>query len=105
MRNIATDNRFVSTLRQILKSPERGGLVTNNLVFRYDTRKSDDGVGGEEGGMYFRHRGEFRLIYDRSVAFSLCTLWAVEALTRCGAYDKKMLQQAVSMFEDFLGCE
>lgn len=40
-----------------------------------------------------------------STAFSLCTLWAVEALTRCGAYDKKMLQRAVSMFEDFLGCE
>ncbi|CAE7222876.1 unnamed protein product [Rhizoctonia solani] len=81
----ASDDRFVSTLNQILKSPERGGLVTNNLVFRYDTTKSDDGVGGEEG------------------AFSLCTLWAVEALTRVGAYDKKMLQRAVNMFEDFLG--
>lgn len=80
-----TDNRFVSTLNRILRSPERGGLTVNNLVFRYDTTLSDDGVGGEEG------------------AFSLCTLWAVEALTRCGAYDKKMLQRAVSMFEDFLG--
>ncbi|KAG8763293.1 hypothetical protein FRC11_004869 [Ceratobasidium sp. 423] len=81
----ASDDRFVNTLNQILKSPERGGLVTNNLVFRYDTTKTDDGVGGEEG------------------AFSLCTLWAVEALTRVGTYDKKMLQRAVSMFEDFLG--
>ncbi|KAF8603807.1 glycoside hydrolase family 15 protein [Ceratobasidium sp. AG-I] len=81
----ATDDRFMSTLKQILKSPERGGLVANNLVFRYDTKLTDDGVGGEEG------------------AFSLCTLWAVEALTRCGAHDKKMLQRAVSMFEDFLG--
>ncbi|CAE6452239.1 unnamed protein product [Rhizoctonia solani] len=81
----ASDDRFVSTLNQILKSPERGGLVTNNLVFRYDTTKTDDGVGGEEG------------------AFSLCTLWAVEALTRVGTYDKRMLQKAVSMFEDFLG--
>lgn len=80
-----TDNRFVSTLNSILRSPERGGLVTNNLVFRYDTTQTDDGVGGEEG------------------AFSLCTLWAVEALTRCGAFDKKMLQRAVTMFEDFLG--
>lgn len=42
----------MSTLRQILKSPERGGLVANNLVFRYDTKLSDDGVGGEEGGAY-----------------------------------------------------
>ncbi|CAE6538752.1 unnamed protein product [Rhizoctonia solani] len=81
----ASDDRFVNTLNQILKSPERGGLVTNNLVFRYDTSKTDDGVGGEEG------------------AFSLCTLWAVEALTRVGTYDKKMLQRAVGMFEDFLG--
>ncbi|KDN47658.1 hypothetical protein RSAG8_03448, partial [Rhizoctonia solani AG-8 WAC10335] len=81
----ASDDRFVNTLNQILKSPERGGLLTNNLVFRYDTSKTDDGVGGEEG------------------AFSLCTLWAVEALTRVGTYDKKMLQRAVTMFEDFLG--
>lgn len=42
----------MSTLKQILKSPERGGLVANNLVFRYDTVLSDDGVGGEEGGTY-----------------------------------------------------
>ncbi|KAG8721399.1 hypothetical protein FRC08_013353, partial [Ceratobasidium sp. 394] len=82
----ATDDRFMSTLRMILRSPERGGLVANNLVFRYDTKLTDDGVGGEEG------------------AFSLCTLWAVEALTRCGSHDKKLLQKAVSMFEDFLGC-
>ena len=43
----ATEPRFLSTLKQILKSPERGGLTANNLVFRYDTSLSDDGVGGE----------------------------------------------------------
>ncbi|KAF7368681.1 Glycoside hydrolase family 15 protein [Mycena venus] len=79
-----SDPRFVNTLRQILKTPERGGLTANNLVFRYDVTKSDDGVGGEEG------------------TFCLCTLWCVEALTRAGEYDRPMLNRAVSMFEDFL---
>jgi len=79
-----SDPRFVSTLRQILKTPERGGLTSNNLVYRYDVHKSDDGVGGEEG------------------TFCLCTLWCVEALTRAGEYDKSLLARSVSMFEDFL---
>ncbi|KAJ6546621.1 glycoside hydrolase family 15 protein [Mycena sp. CBHHK59/15] len=79
-----SDPRFVNTLKQILKTPERGGLTSNNLVFRYDVHKSDDGVGGEEG------------------TFCLCTLWCVEALTRAGEYDRPMLHKAVSMFEDFL---
>lgn len=64
-----------------MKTPERGGLTSNvgflhcgplfsadktntcygiqNLVYRYDVSKSDDGVGGEEG------------------TFCLCTLWWV----------------------------
>ncbi|KAF8662097.1 hypothetical protein AX16_001207 [Volvariella volvacea WC 439] len=79
-----SDPRFVSTLKQILRTPERGGLTSNNLVFRYDVHKSDDGVGGEEG------------------TFCLCTLWCVEALTRVGQYDRSLLPKAVAMFEDFL---
>lgn len=79
-----SDPRFVSTLKQILKTRERGGLTSNNLIFRYDVHKSDDGVGGEEG------------------TFCLCTLWGVEALTRAGQYDRTMLPKAVTMFEDFL---
>uniref|UniRef100_A0A0W0F6D6 Glycoside hydrolase family 15 protein n=1 Tax=Moniliophthora roreri TaxID=221103 RepID=A0A0W0F6D6_MONRR len=79
-----SDPRFMSTLRKILHSPERGGLTSNNLVYRYDTNKSDDGVGGEEG------------------TFCLCTLWCVEALTRAGEYDRTMLAKAVNMFEEFL---
>jgi len=80
----ASDPRFVSTLNQILKTPDKGGLTSNNLVYRYDVRKSEDGVGGEEG------------------TFCLCTLWCIEALTRAGATDKKLLPRAVTMFEDFL---
>lgn len=78
------DPRFVSTLKQILKSPERGGLTSNNLVYRYDVTKTDDGVGGKEG------------------TFCLCTLWCVEALTRAGEYDRPLLTRAIAMFEDFL---
>ncbi|KAI0307573.1 glycoside hydrolase family 15 protein [Multifurca ochricompacta] len=80
----ASDPRFRSTLDAILKSPERGGLTANNLVYRYNTAESDDGVGGEEG------------------TFCLCTLWCIEALTRAGQFDKAALQQAIRMFEDFL---
>jgi len=82
----ASDPRFLSTLKKIMQPPERGGLSSNSLVYRYDVSKSDDGVGGEEG------------------FFSLCTLWCVEALTRAGEYDASLLNQAVKMFEDFLGC-
>lgn len=80
----ASDPRFVSTLKRIMKSPEKGGLMSNNLVYRYDVKKSGDGVGGEEG------------------TFCLCTLWCVEALTRAGNHDRAFLLKAVSMFEDFL---
>ena len=78
-------------------------------MYRYDVRKSADGVGGEEG------------------TFCLCTLWyvtmlwcqkkrhgglqpflpsllsflsrCVEALTRAGQLDRQLLPKAVSMFE------
>jgi len=80
----AGDPRFLNTLKRVLKSPERGGLTSNNLVYRYDVNHSDDGVGGEEG------------------TFCLCTLWTIEALTRAGEYEPAMLNKAVSMFEDFL---
>lgn len=30
-----TEPRFLATLRQIMKSPEQGGLTANNLVFRF----------------------------------------------------------------------
>ncbi|GAB7352633.1 hypothetical protein MBLNU459_g3004t1 [Dothideomycetes sp. NU459] len=78
------DPRFTSTLEQILKPPEKGGLTSTGLVYRYSTSKSDDGVGGREG------------------AFSMCTFWLVEALTRAGAYDKKYLVKAISIFENML---
>jgi len=79
------DPRFLSTLQNVLKTPERGGLTVNNLVYRYDVSKSDDGIGGEEG------------------AFLLCSFWAVEALTRAGQHDAKLLAKARVMLEDLQG--
>ena len=37
------DPRFLRTLEQILKSPEKGGLTSAGLVFRYNHQKMDDG--------------------------------------------------------------
>lgn len=78
------DPRFTNTLERILKPPEKGGLTSTGLVYRYNWLMSDDGVGGREG------------------AFSMCTFWLVEALTRAGAYDKKYLVKAINIFENML---
>lgn len=80
-----TDPRFVSTLDAILKSVADDGLVSNNLVFRYNVEHTKDGLAGEEG------------------TFSICTFWAVEAAARLGMYKKKYLEKARLMFEQMLG--
>ncbi len=56
-----TDPRFLSTLEAI-----EDQLVSDSLVFRYDSSDHDDGLSGTEG------------------TFSLCSFWYVEALTRVG---------------------
>ncbi|KAI9829275.1 MAG: hypothetical protein M1826_005739 [Phylliscum demangeonii] len=78
------DPRFLSTLDQILKPPEKGGLTSTGLVYRYNHLKAEDGVGGREG------------------SFSMCTFWLVEALTRAGQYDKRYLLKATDIFENML---
>ncbi|KFY79083.1 hypothetical protein V499_01881 [Pseudogymnoascus sp. VKM F-103] len=78
------DPRFLRTMDRILLTPEKGGLTSTGLVYRYNTAQSDDGVGGHEG------------------AFSMCTFWLVEAMTRAGVYDKKYLARAVNVFENIL---
>lgn len=37
------DPRFIRTLEKILLPPEKGGLTSTGLVFRYNTDLSDDG--------------------------------------------------------------
>ncbi|KAK8082237.1 glycosyl hydrolase family 15 [Apiospora saccharicola] len=78
------DPRFVRTLDRILLPPEKGGLTSTGLVYRYDTELSEDGVGGREG------------------AFSMCTFWLVEAMTRASVYEPKYLTRAVNLFENML---
>lgn len=79
------DPRFISTLKKILEPPEKEGLSSSRMVFRYDHKKANDGtsyvplfapsiltsitnisqgVGGREG------------------AFIMVTFWLVEAMSR-----------------------
>src|SRR4051812_21089862 len=37
------DPRFLNTLDRILMPPEKGGLTSTGLVYRYDTELADDG--------------------------------------------------------------
>ncbi|KGQ08783.1 hypothetical protein BBAD15_g5884 [Beauveria bassiana D1-5] len=78
------DPRFIKTLDKILLPPEQGGLTSTGLVYRYDTELSDDGVGGREG------------------AFSMCTFWLVEAMTRASVYEPKYRGLALNLFQNML---
>ena len=78
------DPRMLATLDAIDRPPERGGLVANSLVYRYDVAKSPDGLDGEEG------------------TFNICTFWLVEALTRAGRTDRGRLEEARLVFERML---
>ncbi|OPB41934.1 GH15 alpha-glycosidase (Glucoamylase and related glycosyl hydrolases) [Trichoderma guizhouense] len=79
-----SDPRFTSTLDRIMLPPEEGGLTSTGLVYRYDTDASDDGVGGRDG------------------AFSICTFWLVEAMTRASIHEPKYLPRALNLFQNML---
>jgi GH15 family glucan-1,4-alpha-glucosidase len=80
-----TDPRMLSTIDAINTSPGNGGLVSDSLVYRYNSEQSPDGLLGQEG------------------TFNMCTFWLVEALTRAGWGDPRRLDQARLMFEKMLG--
>ncbi|UCG12148.1 MAG: glycoside hydrolase family 15 protein [Deltaproteobacteria bacterium] len=80
-----TDPRMLRTLDATLRPPDKGGLVSNSLVYRYNAKETSDGLRGEEG------------------TFNICTFWLVEALTRAGRVDPARLDQARLMFEQMLG--
>ncbi len=80
-----TDPRMIQTLEAINRPPDKGGLVSNSLVYRYNVNRTTDGLFGEEG------------------TFSICTFWLVEALTRAGRSDPGKLEQARLIFEQVLG--
>lgn len=75
------DPRMLRTVEVIQRSPAKGGLVADALVFRYHA----DGLPGGEG------------------TFSMCSFWLVEALTRAGRVDRSKLEDARLLFERMLG--
>ncbi len=80
-----TDPRMLSTLNATNAALEKGGLVSNSLVYRYNVEETADGLRGEEG------------------TFNICTFWLVEALTRAGRDNRAKLEEARLMFEQMLG--
>jgi len=80
-----TDPRMLKTLDATNVPPEKGGLVSNSLAYRYNVEETADGLKGEEG------------------TFNICTFWLVEALTRAGRSDRARLEEARLMFEQMLG--
>ncbi|KAI8922134.1 glucan 1,4-alpha-glucosidase-like protein [Powellomyces hirtus] len=80
-----SDPRMISTLKQIMMPPEQGGLLANNLVYRYDRSLFDDGLDETQEG-----------------TFSMCTFWLVEALTRAGRQHPDLLERAIVMFEQMI---
>ena len=79
------DPRMLSTLHAINRSPKEGGLVSDGLVYRYDSETGEDGLKGGEG------------------TFTMCSFWLVEALTRAGRVDRAKLTEARLLFERMLG--
>jgi GH15 family glucan-1,4-alpha-glucosidase len=79
------DPRMLETLAAINRSPKHGGLVSDGLVYRYDSETGEDGLHGKEG------------------TFNMCTFWLVEALARAGRVDRAKLNEARLLFERMLG--
>jgi len=80
-----TDPIMLKTLDAIRRSPDEGGLVSDNLVYRYNTGRTSDGLSGTEG------------------TFNICSFWLVEALTRAGRVDPARLAHARVIFEQTIG--
>ena len=79
------DPRMLDTLAAITRSPKSGGLLSDGLVYRYDSETGEDGLHGKEG------------------TFNMCTFWLVEALARAGRVDRAKLEEARFLFERMLG--
>jgi GH15 family glucan-1,4-alpha-glucosidase len=103
------DPRFLSTLDQILLPPEQGGLTSTGLVYRYDTSISDDGRHSPSSAYRRLASVSDPIIFNatgvggREGAFSMCTFWLVEAMTRASVYEPKYLVRAINLFENMLG--
>jgi GH15 family glucan-1,4-alpha-glucosidase len=80
-----SDPLVLRTIDAIAKSPAEGGLLQDFLVYRYNFKETDDGLGQPEGG------------------FNMCTFWLIEALTRAGKTNPARLEHARTLFECMLG--
>lgn len=79
-----TDPRMLATIKCIDRSPDKGGLASDTLVYRYNTEAGLDGLTGGEG------------------TFNMCTFWLIEALSRAGDKDCRKLREAQLKFEEML---
>jgi GH15 family glucan-1,4-alpha-glucosidase len=79
------DPRMLSTLEAIRRPLAAGGLAADGLLYRYDPAAAPDGLPGREG------------------TFNMCSFWLVEALTRAGRTDPRLLEEARLLFEQMLG--
>jgi GH15 family glucan-1,4-alpha-glucosidase len=79
------DPRVLQTLDAIRAPIWQGGLAADGLVYRYDPALAPDGLPGTEG------------------TFNMCSFWLIEALTRAGRTDPKLLAEARLRFEQMLG--
>jgi GH15 family glucan-1,4-alpha-glucosidase len=79
------DPRMLATLDAMNRSPKEGGLVSDGLVYRYDSETGADGLHGQEG------------------TFNMCSFWLVEALARAGRVNQTKLREAQLLFERMLG--
>ena len=79
------DPRNLGNLAATMEPPDKGGLMANSLVYRYNLNETADGLSGKEG------------------TFNVCTFWLVEALTRAGRVDRRALDKARLIFEEMLG--
>jgi GH15 family glucan-1,4-alpha-glucosidase len=79
------DPKMLDTLAAIGRPPKEGGLLSDGLVYRYDSENPADGLTGHEG------------------TFNCATFWLVEGLTRAGRSDRRKLEAARLLFERMLG--
>jgi GH15 family glucan-1,4-alpha-glucosidase len=80
-----SDPRLLRTLTELQRPRDQGGLFSDGLVYRYNPCQAKDGLPGIEG------------------TFNMCSFWLVEALTRAGRTDRRLLDQALLLFERMLG--
>ena len=79
------DPRMRDMLDAVQRPPAQGGLVSDGLVYRYNSINPSDGLRGQEG------------------TFNCATFWLVEGLTRAGRTDRRKLREAQLLFERMLG--